>query len=156
MVYIKPPHVCLQVCRYRGMFWLTLIQATLTFIRGNVLRGVWGACPPVKEWDSDGWSCVSEISFALGEAQFTISSTDYFLATGETLVLSIVSHSIFTSCHCHITPNDIACWIIILAPAILKKNPIEKLVVSTSQVFHNVHPSGDLSLVINKLSCRHF
>ena len=35
--------------------------------------------------------CVSEISFAMGGAQFTISSNDYFtasciLATGETLV----------------------------------------------------------------------
>ena len=69
------------------MFWLRVIQTPLTFITGNVsCKGGSGGLPPSKRV-----RCVSEISFAMGEAQFTISNNDYFtasciLATGETLV----------------------------------------------------------------------
>ena len=52
------------------------------------VKGGLGGLPPSKRV-----RCVSEIFFAMGEAQFTFSSNDYFtasciLATGETLVLN--------------------------------------------------------------------
>ena len=54
------------------------------------VKGGLGGLPPSKRV-----RCVSEISFAMGGAQFTISSNDYFtasciLATGETLVIIII------------------------------------------------------------------
>ena len=61
-----------------------------------VLRGVGGGgLPPSKRV-----RCVSEISFAMGGAQFTFSSNDYFtasciLATGETLVGMIKIYEFF-------------------------------------------------------------
>ena len=53
------------------------------------VKGGLGGLPPSKRV-----RCVSEISFAMGGSQFTISSNDYFtasciLATGETLVFKI-------------------------------------------------------------------